>query len=86
MILDRLCEREQIGVPVLAEIRRLEQFRQQDNLRAARGRCAHHPFRPLDIAGDLGTAGELGGGDGDRIAFVLAAGMDILSASPIHSG
>src|SRR5439155_16389482 len=58
---DRMGEPEQLLILVLAEIGRLEQLLQQDDLRPVAGRPPHHGLGLGDIGRGIAAAGELGG-------------------------
>ena len=50
---NRFCEVEAIALLRLAEIRRIEQLLEADDLRAALRRITNEPFRPRNIGGGI---------------------------------
>jgi hypothetical protein len=61
VLFDRVRQLEQLLPLVLAEIGRLEQLLQQDDLRPVGGGAAHHGLGLGDIGRGIAAAGELGG-------------------------
>jgi N-carbamoylputrescine amidase len=53
------------GGVILAEVRRLEQFLDQDDVRALAGGLANQPLGSLQVLDPIVGAGELGGGNSD---------------------
>ncbi|MCY1308295.1 hypothetical protein D9M70_582910 [compost metagenome] len=65
VLVDRGGQLGVVGVGLLAEVRGLEQFLDQDDLRALGGGLAHQLFGVGDVRLAIPGAGHLGGGDGD---------------------
>ena len=76
----RVRQREMLGILLDAEIRRLEQLLQQDDLRALVGGLARQALGARDVGVDVPVARHLGGGDRDPARLVRAAHARSLGA------
>ncbi|MNI49000.1 hypothetical protein D3C73_1035930 [compost metagenome] len=88
VVFDRRRQLQVIRIWLLAEVRRFEQFLDQDDLRALGGGFADQPFCDLDIAFKVPGTGHLSGGDGNDTAHESSPGKCVTvghgSSTPWH--
>ncbi|MNL36541.1 hypothetical protein D3C87_1586260 [compost metagenome] len=77
VVFNRRGQLQVIRVRLLAEVRRLEQFLNQDDLRAFGGGFTDQSFSNFDVAFQVPGTGHLSGGDGNDTAHGSSPGKCI---------